>query len=108
MYTDLSTLLSIPIANSANKTFWVRGEIFSISAASFVSAVKYFDTKKNQLFDTAHKGTEPVYKLSLQVQDSSLGNKFAEVWIFTHDGKGANFVRGLNLTELNEFSSTIQ
>lgn len=101
-------MLSIPIANSTNKTFWIKGEIFSISAATFVSAVKYFDAKKNQLFDTAHKGTEPVYKLSLQMQDSSLGNKFAEIWVFTYDGKGANFVKGLNLTELNEFSSTIQ
>jgi len=108
VYTDLSTLISIPIASSANKTFWVRGEVFSISATTFVSAVKYFDSKKNQLFDTAHKGTEPVYKLSLQVQDNSLGNKFAEVWVFSYDGKGSNFVKSLNLTELNEYSSTVQ
>lgn len=77
MYTDLNTLLTTPIANCANKTYWVKCEIFSISAASFVAAVKYYDSKKNQLFDTAHKGTDPVYKLSFMCQDSSLKSKFA-------------------------------
>lgn len=108
VYTDLSSLLSSPINQVSGKTFWVKGEVFSISANSFVSAVKYFDSKKNVIFDTAHKGTEPIYKLSLQVQDSSLGNKFAEIWIFSYDGKGSNFVRGVNLNELNEYSSTVQ
>ena len=41
-------------------------------------------------------------------QDTSLKNKFAEVWIFSHDGKCANFVKGVNLNELNEYSSTVQ
>ena len=108
LYTDLSTLLNTPIANCANKTFWIKAEVFSISAATFVAAVKYYDHKKNQLFDTSHKGTEPVYRISLMCQDSSLKNKFAEVWIFSHDGKGANFVKGVNLNELNEYSSTVQ
>lgn len=101
LYTDLSALLSTPIASCANKTFWVKCEIFSISAATFVAAVKYYDSKKNQLLDTPHKGTEPVYKLSLMCQDASLKNKFAEVWVFSYDGKGSNFVKGLNLKELN-------
>lgn len=70
--------------------------------------MKYYDSKKNTLLDTPHKGTEPVYKLSLMCQDNSLKNKFAEVWIFSYDGKGANFVNGLNLNELNEYSSTVQ
>jgi hypothetical protein len=73
-----------------------------------VSAVKYFDGKKNQLFDTAHKGTEPVYKLTFQVQDSSLGSKLADIWVFSYDGKCANFVKDVHLQELNEYSSTIQ
>jgi hypothetical protein len=97
LYTDLNTLLTTPIANCANKTYWVKTEVFSISAATFVAAVKYYDSKKNQLFDTSHKGTEPVYKISLMCQDSSLKNKFAEIWVFSYDGKGANFVRGLDL-----------
>jgi hypothetical protein len=108
LYTELATLLNTPIAGCTNKTFWVKCEIFSISAATFVAAVKYYDAKKNQLLDTPHKGTEPVYKLSLMCQDSSLHNKYAEVWVFSYDGKGENFVRGLNLKELNEFSSTVQ
>ena len=97
LYTDLATLLNSPIGTCANKTFWVKAEIFSISAATFVAAVKYYDAKKNVIYDTSHKGTEPVYKITLMCQDSSLKNKFAELCVFSYDGKGANFVRGLNL-----------
>jgi hypothetical protein len=105
LYTDLATLQTAPV----NKTYWVKCEVFSISANSFVAAVKYYDSKKNQLLDTSHKGTEPVYKLSLMCQDSSLQKgQFAEIWIFSFDGKGGNFVNGLNLKELNEYSSTVQ
>jgi hypothetical protein len=28
--------------------------------------------------------------------------------VFSYDGKGGNFVKGFNLKELNEFSSTVQ
>jgi hypothetical protein len=108
VYTELETLLREPIANCANKTFWVRCEVFSISAATFVAAVKYYDAKKNQLLATPHKGTEPVYKLSLMCQDSSLKSKYAEIWVFSYDGRGGNLVRGLNLKEVNEYSSTVQ
>jgi hypothetical protein len=101
LYTELATLLNSPINNVANKTFWVKAEIFNISATTFVAAVKYYDAKKNAIYDTSHKGTEPVYKIVLTCQDSSLKNKFAELWVFSYDGKGANFVRGLNLNELN-------
>jgi hypothetical protein len=94
-------LLTAPIGSCSNKTYWVKCEIFSISAATFVAAVKYYDSKKNQLLDTPHKGTEPVYKLSLMCSDSSLKHKYAEVWVFSYDGKGSNFVKGLDLNELN-------
>lgn len=77
LYTSFDTLLSSSPANCANKTYWVRCEIFSISANTFSGAVKYYDTKKNQIFDTPHKGTEPVYKLALLCQDGSLTKKYA-------------------------------
>jgi hypothetical protein len=77
VFTELATLLNEPIQNCANKTFWVKCEVFSISATTFVAAVKYYDAKKNQLLDTPHKGTEPVYKLSLMCQDNSLKKKYA-------------------------------
>ena len=35
-------------ANCANKTYWIRCEVFSISANTFSGAVKYYDAKKNQ------------------------------------------------------------
>lgn len=77
LYTDLAELLHSPLAGVVNKTFWVKCELFSISAATFVAAVKYYDQKKNQVYDTSHKGTEPIYKITLMCQDSSLKNKFA-------------------------------
>ena len=77
LYTNLDTLLSTSPANCANKTYWVRCEIFSISANTFSGAVKYYDSKKNQIFDTPHKGTQPVYKLALLCQDGSLKKQFA-------------------------------
>ena len=97
LYTPLDILMTTPIASCVNRTYWIKTEVFSISATTFSAAVKYYDSKKNQLFDTAHKGTEPVYKVALMCQDGSLRNKFAEVWVFSHDGRGGNFVKDLNL-----------
>ena len=108
LYTTFDTLMSTSAANCANKTYWVKCEIFSISASSFSGAVKYYDAKKNQLFDVPHKGTEPVYKLTFLCQDGSLKNKFAEVWVFSYDGKGSNLVKNVNLNELNELSSLVE
>ena len=105
LYTNFDTLLNTSAANCANKTYWVKCEIFSISASSFSGAVKYFDAKKNQLYDAPHKGTEPIYKLYFLCQDGSLKNKFAEIWVFSYDGKGSNFVNNVNLADLNEFTS---
>ena len=108
LYTDLETLTTTPINSCVGRSYWVKAEVFSISATTFSAAVKYYDNKKNVFFDTPHKGTEPVYKLSLMCQDSSLKNKFAELWIVSHDGKGGNLIKSLNLKELNEFSSMVQ
>lgn len=83
----------------------MRVEVFSISAATFSAALKYYDSKKNQVFDTPHKGTSPVYKLSMYCQDSSTDKKYPEIWIFSYDGKCGNFVSNVNLNELNEYSS---
>ena len=57
LYTTFDTLMSTSPANCANKTYWIRCEVFSISANTFSGAVKYYDAKKNQMFDTPHKGT---------------------------------------------------
>ena len=100
--------MTTPIASCSGKTYWVKAEIFSISATTFSAAVKYYDSKKNQFFDTPHKGTEPAYKLSFMCQDSSLKNKFAELWICSHDGRAGNLIKNLDLKELNEFSSLVQ
>jgi hypothetical protein len=109
LYTSLDTLVSTSPANCAGKSYWIKCEVFSISANTFSGAVKYYDAKKNQMYDTPHKGTSPIYKLNLLCQDSSLkSNKYVEVWIVSYDGKGGNFVSQLNLGELNEFSSLVE
>lgn len=32
-------------------------------------------------------------------------NKFVEIFVFSYDGKGGDFVRRVNLQDLNEFSN---
>ena len=39
--------------------------------------------------------------------DESLAknNRFSEIWLFSHDGKGSDFVNRVKLSDLNEFSN---
>jgi hypothetical protein len=32
-------------------------------------------------------------------------SKFSEIWLFSYDGKGSDFVDRVNLSDLNEFSN---
>ena len=96
-------------AECANRVYNVKCEIFSISANSFNSAVKYYDAKKNQLHDTSKKDTVPIYKVMLLAKDQSLTEKkVAELWVFSHDGKCSNFVPKVDLNDLSEYSSMVQ
>lgn len=83
--------------------------MFGTTAKDFKSAVKFYDAKKNTVFDTAHDGAVPVYKFQLQCQDSSIrndkNNKFSDIWVFSNDGQGSDFVERVKLGDLNEFSS---
>lgn len=92
------------------KTYFTKCEIASISANDFSSAVKYYDPKKNTLSDSPKKDAIPIYKVMLLGLDESVskGNKFVELWVFSYDGKGSNFVERINLPDLNEFSSLKQ
>jgi hypothetical protein len=49
----------------------------------------------------------PIYNFNLVCLDESLAknNKFAEIWLFSFDGKGGDFVNRVNLGDLNEFSN---
>lgn len=97
VYTDLDFLSTQPLNEIVNKTFWVKAEVFTISAMTFSAGVKYYDSKKNVTFDTPHKGTTPIYKIGLMCQDGSTDKKFTEIWIFSYDGKCGNFVSNINL-----------
>lgn len=55
--------------------------------------------------DAQRKDTRPVYKFNLVCLDESLKGKVAEIWLFSHDGKGGDFVERVNLDDLNEFSN---
>lgn len=72
-----------------------------------MQALKFYDEKKNQLHDTQKKDASPIYKLNLVCLDDSLSksNKFAEIWIYSYDGKCNDFVSRVRLEDLNEFSN---
>lgn len=35
-------------------------------------------------------------------------NKFSEIWLFSYDGKGSDFVKRVSLHDLNEFSNYVE
>ena len=57
--------------------------------------------------DAQRKDTVPVYRFNFICLDDSVSknNKFSEVWLFSHDGKGSDFVDRVKLGDLNEFSN---
>lgn len=103
MFTDLSYLNSAPLSIFFNnsdqiegKKFFIRTEVFNISAKTFKEAVKHYDAKKNSVSDTASANTVPVYKVVLSCQDDSIRNSknasLSDIWLFSYDGQGADFV----------------
>lgn len=83
-----------------------------MSAKTFQEAVKYYDPKKNTVSDAVKDNTKPVYKILLSCQDDSIRNdkspKLNEIWLFSYDGQGADFVERVDLAQLNEFSTLKQ
>ncbi len=74
--------------------------------------MKYYDAKKNTLSDSPNDASVPVYKLLLACQDDSIKNSknaaLNEIWLFSHDGQGADFVDRVDLRQLNEYSTMKQ
>lgn len=89
------------------KKYYVKVEVASSSTNEFSQALKFYDEKKNALVDAQRKDTIPVYKFNLVCFDDSLTkkNQFADIWLFSHDGKGADFAPRVHLEDLNEFSN---
>lgn len=112
MYTDLSYLNSAPLSKIEGKKFFIRCEVFNISAKNFNDAVKYYDAKKNTVSDKASDSTAPVYKIAFSCQDDSIKNdkkeKLADIWLYSYDGQGSDFVDRVSLTQLSEFSTLKQ
>lgn len=112
MYTDLSYLNSAPLSEIEGKKFFIRCEVFNVSAKTFQEAVKYYDPKKNTVSDSPKDNTQPVYKILLSCQDDSIRNektpKLNEIWLFSYDGQGSDFVERVDLGQLNEFSTLKQ
>jgi len=107
IYTSLAHLNSLPLNECENKKYYVKVEVAAVSTNEFVQALKFYDEKKNALSDTQRKDTIPVYKFNFVCFDESLakGNKFSEIWLFSYDGKGGDFVNRVQLEDLNEFSN---
>ncbi len=85
----------------------MKVEVASSSATEFSSALKFYDEKNNQLDDRPKKNSIPVYRFNLVCLDDSVskGNKFTEVWVFSYDGNGSDFVERVHIDDLNEFSN---
>ena len=79
----------------------------SVSATDFSTALKFYDEKNNKLDDKPNKSSVPVYRFNFVCLDESVtkGNKFAEIWLFSYDGAGNDFVERVQLEDLNEFSN---
>jgi hypothetical protein len=80
-----------------------------MSARTFKEAVKYYDGKKNSVSENLGDGLTPVYKVLLSCQDDSIRNNknatLNDIWLFSYDGQGADFVERVELGHLNEFST---
>lgn len=85
----------------------MKVEVAGVSASDFAGALKFYDEKSNKLEDRPSKNSQPVYRFNFVCLDDSVakGNKFAEVWLFSYDGNGADFVERVHLEDLNEFSN---
>jgi len=85
-------------------------EVAATSTNEFTQALKFYDEKKNLVIDSQKAGSLPVYKFNFVCLDESVSksNKFTEIWVFSYDGKGADFVKRVNLHDLNEFSNYVE
>lgn len=74
--------------------------------------MKYYDAKKNTVSDSPNDASVPVYKMFLSCQDESIKNlktgNLNDIWLFSYDGQGADFVDRVDLRQLNEFSNMKQ
>lgn len=71
----------------------------SVSANEFIGALKFYNEKKNELVDSPKKDASPVYRLNFVCLDDSVAksNKFTEIWLFSYDGSGSDFVERVQL-----------
>jgi hypothetical protein len=85
----------------------VKVEVASVSANEFTEALKFYEEKKNLLVDSPKKDAIPVYRFNFVCLDDSVAkqNKFSEIWLFSYDGNGSDFVDRVQLEDLNEFSN---
>jgi len=99
-------------AKIEGKKFFIRCEVFNVSAKTFKEAVKHYDVKKNSVSDNSNDNTTPVYKVILSCQDDSIRNNktnsLNDIWLFSYDGQGSDFVDRVELSQLNEFSTLKQ
>lgn len=86
--------------------------MFNISAKTFKEAVKHYDARKNTLSESPNDNTIPVYKVVLSCQDDSIRNaknaNLSDIWLFSYDGQGADFVERIDLSSWNDLSTLKQ
>ena len=85
----------------------MKVEVASSSAENFEHAVRFYDAKRNALEDKRKKDTQPIYRFNLVCLDESTSkkNQFSEIWLFSHDGQGSDFVNRVRLEDLSELTN---
>ena len=67
--------------------------------------MKYYDVKKNTVNDNISDSSVPVYKILFTCQDDSIKNnktnKLNDIWLFSYDGQGGDFVERIEISQLN-------
>lgn len=94
------------------KVFYIKCEVFHTSAKKYSEAVQYYDPIKNTVSESLADNTTPVYKILFSCQDNSMkgdkSGKFSEIWLFSYDGKGSDFISRVDLDLLDGVSTLKQ
>ena len=82
-----------------------------MAPSNYKEAVGYYDDKKNTISANASKGTYPVYKICLSCLDcvdksvTKRESNLFNLWIYSFDGLGNDFLPNFNLEDQNDLST---
>ncbi len=77
----------------------MKVEVADCSVRNFQGALRFYDAKRNAVEEKHRRDATPVYKFNLVCLDESTAKKsaFSEIWLFSYDGQGGDFVDRVRL-----------